>query len=47
LLVFAGAQAKKWWANANPEADWQGIDRAIRYLRHVTAARVVHISGLM
>jgi len=44
LLVFAGAQAKKWWANENPEADWIGIQKAIDPLSSVTAAKAVLIS---
>lgn len=43
-LVFAGAQAKKWWANANPEEDWANIERALRPLQTVSAKRVVLIS---
>jgi hypothetical protein len=43
-LVFSGAQAKKWWANANPDADRQGIQRALDALRDVRARRVVLIS---
>lgn len=43
-LVFAGAQGKKWWANQNPEADRQGIERALVALRGVRARRVVLIS---
>jgi nucleoside-diphosphate-sugar epimerase len=43
-LVFSGAQAKKWWANQNPDADRAGIQRALDALRHVRARRVVLIS---
>ncbi|GAB4525273.1 MAG: hypothetical protein Tsb0010_09010 [Parvularculaceae bacterium] len=43
-LVFSGAQAKKWWANQNPEEDWAGIARALAAMRDVTAARPVLIS---
>jgi hypothetical protein len=46
LLVFAGAQAKKWWANQEPEADWQGIDRALRAMATVKADRAVLISTI-
>jgi len=45
-LVYAGAQGKKWWANANPEADWQGIQRGLDALAGVTARRVVLISTI-
>ena len=44
LLVFAGAQAKKWWANDNPQADRAGIERAVAALRGVRAQRAVLIS---
>lgn len=43
-LVFSGAQSKKWWANANPEADWNGIEAALSPLASVNAARPVLIS---
>jgi NAD dependent epimerase/dehydratase family len=43
-LVFSGAQAKKWWANQNPDADRQGIQRALDAMRDVRARRVVLIS---
>ena len=46
LLVFSGAQAKKWWANANPEADRQGLERAIEALRDVQARQAVLISTI-
>ncbi len=46
LLVFAGAQAKKWWANKEPEADWQGIDRALRAMQSVKAEQAVLISTI-
>lgn len=46
LLVFAGAQSKKWWANANPEADWNGIKKAIVPLSSTSAARAVLISTI-
>ena len=43
-LVFAGAQAKKWWANLHPEEDKAGIDRALNALQSVKAAHAVLIS---
>jgi len=46
LLVFAGAQARKWWANQNPEDDWRGIDRALSALRGAKAERAVLISTI-
>lgn len=44
LLVFAGAQAKKWWANLHPVEDWDGIQSALACLESVTSRRVVLIS---
>jgi hypothetical protein len=43
-LVFSGAQAKKWWANQNPDQDRRGIQRALDAMRGVSARRVVLIS---
>jgi hypothetical protein len=45
-LVFSGAQAKKWWANQNPEQDWAGIQRALDAMAGVTAERVILISTI-
>lgn len=45
-LVFSGAQAKKWWANQNPEQDWAGIRRALDAMVGVTAERVILISTI-
>lgn len=45
-LVFSGAQAKKWWANQNPEADRAGIRRALDAMHGVTARQVVLISTI-
>jgi hypothetical protein len=46
LLVFAGAQSKKWWANLHPAEDWAGIQRAIDPLSTSKAARPVLISTI-
>ena len=46
LLVFAGAQSKKWWANQNPDADWSGIQKAIDPLSSASAAKAVLISTI-
>ena len=43
-LVFSGAQAKKWWANQNPEADKAGIQRALDAMKDVRANSAVLIS---
>jgi hypothetical protein len=43
-IVCAGVSAVKWWANANPEADQEGIERLIRHLEWVEADRFVLIS---
>jgi hypothetical protein len=45
-LVFSGAQAKKWWANQNPDQDWAGIQWALDAMVGVTADRVVLISTI-
>jgi hypothetical protein len=44
LLVFSGAQSKKWWANQHPDEDWAGIQSAIGPLTKVKAAKAVLIS---
>src|SRR5437016_1169931 len=44
LLVFAGAQSRKWWANQQPEADWAGIQKALTPLHAVSASKAVLIS---
>ena len=46
LLVFSGAQSKKWWANKEPEADRAGIAKALAALDHVRAERLVLISTI-
>jgi hypothetical protein len=46
MLTIAGAQAKKWWANQNPEADWLGIERLIGSLAKCRAERVVLVSTI-
>lgn len=43
-VVCAGVQAKKWWANQNPEADWEGIERLWSVLKTVSAHRFFLIS---
>src|SRR6266545_1620142 len=40
----AGVQASKWWANQNPEADWNAIDSLLGVLKTVKADRFVLIS---
>lgn len=46
LLVFSAAQAKKWWANQNPQEDWAGIERGLQALDGVRSERVVLISTI-
>lgn len=46
LLVVAGVQAKKWWANQNPAEDWAQIERLLKALETVKAKRVVLISTI-
>lgn len=40
----AGIKAVKWWANKNPEEDWQGIKSLIDVLKTVSCERFIHIS---
>lgn len=44
LVVCAGVQAKKWWANQNPEEDWTGIQRLLDVLETIHAREFVLIS---
>ncbi|WP_339891968.1 hypothetical protein [uncultured Alteromonas sp.] len=43
-LYISAIQAKKWWANQNPEEDKQLIDNLFSHLENVEAERVVFIS---
>jgi hypothetical protein len=43
-VVCAGVQAQKWWANQNPQADWDGIQALIDRLDSIQAERFVLIS---
>ncbi len=43
-VVCAGVQAKKWWANQEPEADWAGIQSLLEVLQTVQAGTFVLIS---
>jgi nucleoside-diphosphate-sugar epimerase len=44
LVVCAGIQAKKWWANQNAEADWAAIESLLEHLSTVSAKQFVLIS---
>lgn len=44
LVVCSGIQAKKWWANQNPDEDRAGIDNLLRHLETITATHFVLIS---
>ncbi|MFQ3671029.1 MAG: NAD-dependent epimerase/dehydratase family protein [Verrucomicrobiia bacterium] len=44
LVVCAGVQAKKWWANDHPDQDWQSIQKLLDVLRSVHVRRFVLIS---
>ena len=44
LVICAGVQAKKWWANQNPDADWQGIEKLLEVLKSIRAEKFVLIS---
>jgi len=46
LLVLSAVQAKRWWANLNPNEDWAGIERLLASLAHVKAQRVVLVSTI-
>ena len=46
LLVISAVQAKKWWANQEPEADWAGIQKLLEALAEVQAREVVLISTI-
>ncbi len=45
-LVFAGARAEKWKANADPDADRVGIEKAIDCVKRTTINRLVLISTI-
>lgn len=45
-LVCSGVQAVKWWANQNPNEDWQGIEKLLDPLQDVKAGRVTLISTI-
>lgn len=45
-LVCAAPQAKKWWANQNPEADWSLIQQLISHLEQTQVERFVLISSI-
>jgi hypothetical protein len=44
LVVCAGLQAKKWWANQHPVEDWEGISRLADVLSTIRAKQFVLIS---
>lgn len=46
LLVCAAPQAKKWWANQNPDADWSMVESLIKALQTAAAERFVLISTI-
>ena len=46
LVVTAGVQAKKWWANQNPAEDWAQIERLLNALSSIQAERFVLISTI-
>ena len=46
LIVCAGVQAKKWWANQNPAEDWAGIENLLRHLDGVKTKQFVVISSV-
>ena len=46
LVVCAGIQAVKWWANQNPAADWDGIQPLLDVLKTIGAGKFVLISTI-
>src|SRR5215467_1316058 len=46
LLIFAGADSRKWLANQRPAEDWASIQRAIAPLGSVSAQQAVLISTI-
>lgn len=46
LLVCAAPQAKKWWANQNPAADWEMIAALIADLQQTQAETFVLLSSV-
>lgn len=45
-IVCAGVQAKKWWSNQNPEADWQGIASLLEALETVSCEEFILLSTI-
>jgi nucleoside-diphosphate-sugar epimerase len=45
-IVCSGVQAIKYWANQNPDEDWQGIQRLLTPLESVTAGRFILLSTI-
>jgi hypothetical protein len=45
-MIVSAAQAKKWWANQNPQEDWEGIERLLENLSNCRADRVTLISTI-
>jgi nucleoside-diphosphate-sugar epimerase len=46
LVVCAGIQAKKWWANQHPQEDWNGIANLLRHLETIRAQRFILVSTI-
>ncbi|HEY9294760.1 MAG TPA: hypothetical protein VIQ31_00035 [Phormidium sp.] len=46
LLICAAPQAKKWWANQNPEADWSVVEALIKDLRSTHAEQFILLSTI-
>lgn len=46
LVVCAGVQATKWWANKNPDEDRQGIEALKKNLKNVKTERFVLLSTI-
>lgn len=44
LLVIAAPSARKWWANINPDQDWEMCQNLLTRLEHISASSVIHFS---
>lgn len=45
-IVIAAPQAKKWWANQNPQEDWASIEELLAHLSRCSTGRVTLISTI-
>ena len=45
-IIISAAQAKKWWANQNPEEDWRGISVLLQHLSETKCEQAILISTI-